>query len=141
MRPYVVVTDDNWFQFLASEPREEVNFWSPSGKVTFRAFSSNELFLFKLHSPRNFIVGSGFFVSHSKLPLSLAWRAFGQNNGAPDEITVARRVQKYRKTDESDPTIGCNILASPFFFERQDWILAPESFKLNTIQSKVYSTF
>lgn len=140
MRLYVGVTDSDWFEFLASAPREEVNFWSPSGNVTFRALSPNEPFLFKLHHPHNFIVGGGLFVRHSKLPLSLAWQAFGQDNGAADERAVLRRVRKYRKTDEADPVIGCNVLASPFFFPRQDWIPTPESFRPNVVQGKGYST-
>jgi len=36
-----------------------VNFWQPSGKQQFRALAPGELFLFKLHSPDNFIVGGG----------------------------------------------------------------------------------
>ena len=140
MRFYVGVTDNDWFEFLAAAPREEVNFWSPGGNTNFQALSPNEVFLFKLHSPRNFIVGGGFFVSHIKLPLSLAWGAFGQNNGALDEATVLQRVKKYRRTEEPDPVIGCNILATPFFFPCQDWIPAPQSFQLNTVRGKGYST-
>ncbi len=140
MKLYVGVTDKDWYEFLAQMPREEVNFWSPSGSTTFKVLQPNELFLFKLHSPQNYIVGGGFFVSHSKLPFSLAWDAFGINNGAPDLDTCLSRVRKYRKTDEPDPVIGCNILASPFFFPVQEWIPVPPSFKLNIVQGKGYST-
>ena len=61
---------------------DEVNFWQPSGGVEFNALQPGELFLFKLHSPRNFIVGGGFFAHWSQLPVSLAWEAFGEKNGA-----------------------------------------------------------
>jgi hypothetical protein len=53
----VAVTDDNWFDLLRRRPDlDEVNFWAPSG-ANFRALDPGELFLFKLHAPRNVIVG------------------------------------------------------------------------------------
>lgn len=55
----VAVTDDDWFEMLRRRvDLPEVNFWAPSG-ASFRALKPGELFLFKLHSPRNFIVGGG----------------------------------------------------------------------------------
>ena len=55
----VAVTDGDWFDHLRMLPYlAEVNFWSPSDR-TFRALTPGELFLFKLHAPRNFIVGGG----------------------------------------------------------------------------------
>lgn len=139
MKLYLGVTDKKWYEFLAENPREEVNFWSPSG-AGFKVLQPNELFLFKLHAPLNHIVGGGFFVSHTRLPLSLAWETFGVNNGAPDWDTCLQRVRKYRRTDDADPVIGCSILASPFFFARHDWIPSPPSFKLSTVQGKSYAT-
>jgi len=59
----------------------EVNFWSPSDQ-TFRALEPGELFLFKLHAPRNFIVGGGLFAHSTILPCSVAWEAFGEENSA-----------------------------------------------------------
>lgn len=83
MRFFVGVTDYDWFRFLAGRPDiDEVNFWQPSGSVGFRAIQPGEPFLFKLHSPRNYIVGGGFFAHWSPLPVSLAWEAFGEKNGA-----------------------------------------------------------
>lgn len=76
MKIYVNLTDSDWFNFLVREQPDELNFWRPGGKQGFRALKPNELFLFKLHSPSNFIVGGGFFVRHVFLPLSLAWEAF-----------------------------------------------------------------
>ena len=96
MKFYVGVTDNSWYENLASVKPDEVNFWQPSGRNTFRAINQYEPFLFKLHSPHNFIVGGGYFVSHSILPLSLAWASFGEKNGAPDEETCRLRVKKYR---------------------------------------------
>jgi putative restriction endonuclease len=56
-------------QFLSSRGRlEEVNFWQPGGHTIFMALQPGELFLFKLHSPRNFIVGGGVFAHSDILP-------------------------------------------------------------------------
>ncbi len=74
---YVGVTDENWYQQLSAQKPDEVNFWSPSGRP-FKALQEGELFLFKLHAPRNYIVGGGFFVRFSALPPFLAWQAFGE---------------------------------------------------------------
>jgi putative restriction endonuclease len=57
---YVGMTDYNWYQYLRSIKPDEVNFWQPKDTRFFRALEPGELFLFKLHSPRNYIVGGGF---------------------------------------------------------------------------------
>ncbi|WP_246734673.1 hypothetical protein [Chelativorans sp. ZYF759] len=82
VRLFVAVTDKAWFDMLAaSAPHDEVNFWQPSGNTRFKALQPGELFLFKLHSPNNFIVGGGVFSHASLAPLSLAWEALEQKNG------------------------------------------------------------
>ena len=55
------------------------------------------LFLFKLHAPKNMIVGGGIFAYSSKLPCSLAWEAFGEANGARSAHEMRTRIAKYRK--------------------------------------------
>jgi putative restriction endonuclease len=60
---------------------DEVNFWQPGGGTPFRALESGEPFLFKLHSPHDYIVGGGFFAHSTSLPVSLAWEVFGEKNG------------------------------------------------------------
>ena len=66
----VAVTDDDWFEMLRRRPNlDEVNFWAPSA-VSFRALEPGEMFLFKLHAPRNMIVGGGIFAYASALPCS-----------------------------------------------------------------------
>lgn len=88
---YVGLTDRDWHEFLSQGPRrDEVNFWQPSGRTQFRALRPGELFLFKLHHPRNFIVGGGIFGHASILPVSLAWEVFGEGNGAPTRAVMAR---------------------------------------------------
>lgn len=143
MNIYVGVTDDNWYSCLAENKPDEINFWQPGGKQNFKALQPNGLFLFKLHSPLNYIAGGGFYVRHSLLPVSLAWKAFGNNNGTPDYPTFLQSIHKYRRSTprtDPDPIIGCVILNSPFFFDRSEWIPVPEDWKPNIVQGKTYNT-
>ena len=140
MKYFVGVTDKAWFSFLAARRAPEVNFWRPGGASTFRAVSHGSPFLFKLHAPDNFIVGGGFFVKYDALPLSLAWEAFGENNGASDIDTLSASIRGYRKDGAIDPVIGCVVLAEPFFFERADWIPIPADWAPNIVQGKTYDT-
>jgi putative restriction endonuclease len=139
----VAVTDDDWFETLRQHPDlNEVNFWAPSA-ANFRALQPGEMFLFKLHAPRNSIVGGGVFVYSNTLPCSLAWEAFGESNGAKSAQEMRMRIARYRKTDptnRSDFEIGCRILAQPFFFEERDWIPVPMSWSPNIVSFKTYST-
>lgn len=142
MKLYVGITDYDWFSLLASKNHvEEVNFWRPSASTSFKALQPGEMFLFKLHSPRNFIVGGGFFTRFLPLPLSLAWSAFGEANGARSFAEVRTRISKYRKQAiglTEDPHIGCILLNEPFFFEQADWIPSPPDFKGPTQVGKSY---
>lgn len=144
MRFFVAVTDYNWYSIhRAKQNIDEVNFWRPSPKMPFKVLTYGERLLFKLHSPRNFIVGGGFFTKFMQLPVSLAWEAFGEGNGAHSLREVKARISLYRRESISpldDPTIGCIILDEPFFFEEEEWIPAPSDFKLNTVQGKSYET-
>lgn len=139
----VAVTDDDWFDMLRRQrDLSEVNFWAPSA-ANFRALRAGELFLFKLHSPRNVIVGGGIFAYANALPCSLAWDAFREANGARSAQEMRTRIAKYRRTDLSDRSdfaIGCRILTQPFFFEEADWIAVPASWSSNIVSFKTYDT-
>ncbi len=143
MRFYVAITDGNWFAHLSQgEQPEEVNFWQPSGNTTFRALQPGEPFLFKLHSPEDYIVGGGFFSYFSILPVSLAWSVFGRNNGAETEQEMRARIEHYRRTKPSpaeDYAIGCILLQSPFFFDRKVWIPARDWHK-SIVRGRGYDT-
>jgi len=139
----VAVTDRNWFDHLSALPDlDEVNFWAPGG-APFRALSQGELFLFKLHSPDNFVVGGGVFAYSNTLPCSLAWQAFGEKNGAHSLAEMRARIARYRKTDPMDRDdfqIGCRILTQPFFFSEAAWIPVPASWARNIVTFKTYTT-
>jgi putative restriction endonuclease len=139
---WIGVTNNEWFNFLSTRSPDEVNFWQPGG-TPFKALQPGEPFLFKLHSPLNYIVGGGFFVRHSILPISLVWNAFGEKNGAEDFESFRARIIRLRrqiKRDEIDPLIGCNILINPFFFQKDEWIPTPKDWSPNIVQGKTYDT-
>lgn len=141
MRIWVGVTDKDWFQSLSVRRPDELNFWQPSASREFRRLQPGEPFLFKLHSPYNFIVGGGFFVRYSALPASLAWEAFQQNNGTETIDELHARIRRYVRGELAvDPIIGCNVLAEPFFFPRSEWIPVPASWAPNIVQGKTYDT-
>src|SRR5688572_6956928 len=99
MRGYVAVTDNNWFDFLRSlipQP-EEVNFWRPSSRQPFETIEPGEPFFLKLKSPRNAIAGFGFFIRYTTLPISYAWEAYGNKNGAPTYETLHANIRPLRR--------------------------------------------
>ncbi len=142
MKIYVGVTDKDWYEQLKSQKPEEVNFWKP-GSSNFKVLQPNDMFLFKLHYPANYIVGGGFFVRFSLLPSFLAWQAFGTKNGTTSYEELQKRINKYRSRNgingENTP-IGCIILTEPFFFDERDWIPVPKDWNLSIVQGKTYET-
>jgi putative restriction endonuclease len=139
----IAVTDGDWFDLLRQQPSlGEVNFWAPSA-ANFRALQPGEMFLFKLHAPRNVIVGGGIFAYASALPCSLAWEAFREANGARSLPEMRARIARYRRADpaeRSDFEFCCRILTQPFFFEQSDWIPVPASWSPNIVSFKTYNT-
>lgn len=138
MKLFVGVTNNEWFRFLAERMPDEVNFWRPRSQMDFKALKTGDLFLFKLHSPLDFIVGGGVFQRHSFLPLPLAWQAFGEKNGVPDYETFERRILEHRSADELHRQIGCTILVEPFFWPRESWIPVPTDWSKNIVTGKSY---
>jgi putative restriction endonuclease len=101
------------------------------------------MFLFKLHAPRNFIVGGGFFTRFVQLPISLAWESFGEGNGVRSLSEMRDRIARYRRSPigpMDNPSVGCILLAEPFFFSETNWIPIPSDFNLNIVQGKGYSS-
>jgi putative restriction endonuclease len=142
MKSYIGITDQDWYEILSYQiTLDEVNFWRPSDVKEFNILRPGDLFLFKLHSPLNFIVGGGFFAHYSVLPLSIAWETFGIANGAKSLTEIRLRIEKYRKVIDDpfyDFPIGCILLEKPFFLSRKDWIPAPRDWKPSIVQGKTY---
>lgn len=80
---FVAVTDYDWHNHLAHHPElTDVNFWSPSPR-RLAMMEPDTPVLFKLKARYGSrIVGGGFFVHFSVMPIALAWDVFGQANGA-----------------------------------------------------------
>jgi len=144
MRLFVAVTDKAWFTLHASSDGvEEVNFWRPSSEASFKALQQGELFLFKLHSPDNFVAGGGFFARFLQLPVNMAWEVFKEANGVSSLTEMRERIEHYRKSKigpAENPTIGCIMLAEPFFWPRNAWIPIPADFSPHTQQGKGYDS-
>jgi putative restriction endonuclease len=141
MKFYIGTTDLNWFNFLRQINPEDVNFWRPGGKTDFKVLSPGAPFLFKLKSPINAIAGIGFFSSYTRIPLSIAWDAFGNRNGSDNMEDLQKMIAAYRKEWwDINPVIGCIVLTNPLFFEEEDWIKPPEDWAKSIVQGKSYST-
>ena len=140
MKFWLGVTDINWYTYLSEKGREDVNFWQPGGNTPFKILQPGAPFLFKLKSPINAIGGIGFFSSHTTLPLSIAWDAFGNGNGCATCRELQSMILGYR-TDKgnTNPTIGCIVLTNPIFFKKRDWIPVPEDWSKSIVQGKSYS--
>jgi hypothetical protein len=106
----VAVTDDDWFEMLRRRPNlTEVNFWAPSA-ANFRALKPGELFLFKLHAPRNLIVGGGIFAYATTLPCSLAWaKVFHARAGGPTVNPSAFTALRAERLPLSDAEVEAEI--------------------------------
>lgn len=137
-RFYVGVTDARWFRYLAARSPDEVNFWIPSPTMGFRALPEGGLFLFKPHFPENFVVGGGFFVRYTRLPLTLAWQAFEKKNGVETLSDFVAALRRFRRDAHPSQDIGCMILAAPFFLPEEQWIPAPKNWSPNIVRGKGY---
>lgn len=143
MKMYVGITDDRWYEYLSSQLPipEEVNFWRPKSQKQFEALQPGELFLFKLHAPRNYIVGGAVFLRHHFLPIRIAWDTFLQSNGVDDFRSFQQRIIEYRGTERAHEPLGCTILTQPFFFSRDQWLPMPADWPTSGVmQGKGYPT-
>ncbi|HEV8083341.1 MAG TPA: HNH endonuclease [Chitinophagaceae bacterium] len=141
MKFYLGVTDNNWYNYLSRINPEDINFWQPGGKMSFKVLENGAPFLFKLKYPTNVIAGIGFFSSHTFLPINIAWDVFGNRNGCDTFIEFQNLISKYRVEKLSiNPTIGCIVLTNPIFFKKDDWIEVPPDWSKSIVQGKSYDT-
>jgi len=139
---YVGVTDRDWFDFHSAHKSDEVNFWAPGGERSFGALPSGGLFLFKLKSPVNKIVGGGWFLKSTVLPLELAWKVYGAGNGAESLSKLRENIRKMRdrmgKQTGPNEVIGCTLLTECFWLPQDLWIDQPEDWAGSIVQGKRY---
>lgn len=138
---WVGVTDNRWFSFLRSRDFDEVNFWQPSAKALFTGIAPGTPFFFKLKRPYNHIGGYGIYVSFVRLPLRLAWEAFGEKNGAPSFDHFSKLIRPLMTESQgSNPEIGCTLLATPRFFTDDEFVPAPADWSSNIVRGKSYGS-
>ena len=141
MKFWVGVTDSQWFEFLSKQNLDEVNFWQPSSKPLFISDDLTGMpFLFKLKKPNNHIAGGGFYVGYSQLSLEMAWDVFGIKNGASSCHDFLHSIDPKGRIRNSNDTIGCTILANPFFLDRNVWLDNPPNWAGNIVRGKSYYT-
>jgi putative restriction endonuclease len=137
-RFYVGVTDEQWFRYLQNQPSlDEVNFWSPGGRIV-RAERGTP-FLFKLKAPRNVIGGMGFISFVERMPIRDAWEFFQNKNGASSLAELTGRIAANRpgKSAGIDDVIGCTVLSQSVFFASP--VAQPEDWPPNLQGGKYYS--
>lgn len=143
MRGTVANTDRGWYEFLRGRPDlSEVNFWSPSPRRAFRGDPFTPFF-FRLKSPVHAIGGFAFFVRWERLPVWLAWEAFGAGNGVDSLEDLQKRLADLRERIRYDAPdgpdeIGCTILLDPVLFPEDLWVPVPDSWKVRTQAYRFY---
>lgn len=140
MKFWVGVTDNTWFDFLSKRGLDEVNFWQPSATPPFKGAPMGMPFLFKLKRPNNHIAGGGFFVTYSRLPISLAWEIFGEKNGASSVTELCAMLDPLSSVHGLQREIGCTVLANVFFLPRERWIADPPGWSGNIVRGKSYDS-
>jgi putative restriction endonuclease len=139
---YVGVTDQDWYEFLASRGDiTEANFWRPRDKRRFRVISPGEFFFFKTHAPDSRIVGGGILAGWELLPLSAAWAFYGPGNGAAslEELRTLIGGREGLRAEE-DPEIGCILLNRVTFFSPGTSMALPPGLWSSDIQQGKSST-
>lgn len=140
MKYWVGVTDNNWFNFLASRGFDEANFWQPSVKPPFMNAPVGMPFLFKLKRPYNHVAGGGFFVGYSTLPISVAWDCFGEKNGAQSLDELKAMLEPLFSKHSQHAEIGCTVLANTSFLSEEYWIADPPGWSGNIVRGKMYES-
>jgi putative restriction endonuclease len=145
----VALTDRPWFEFLSQEATngrlDEANFWRPLAKTGFGALSQGDPLVFRLKSPVNAIAGYGFYASTQRIPINIAWEAFGQANGAPTREAFVERIAGYRNVTPEDlqlsgEDVTCVMLLEAHFLQPEQWVPWGEDreWKSNIMASKSY---
>jgi putative restriction endonuclease len=141
MRFWAGVTDNRWYEFVRQRNCDEVNFWQPSGRPPFVNLPPGTPFLFKLKRPHNCIAGGGHFVRYTRLPLSVAWDVFAEQNGA----SSFRGLHDLIAANAADPPgpnpdIGCTAVTDVFFLPREKWIPVDDLFAKSIMRGRIYDT-
>jgi putative restriction endonuclease len=138
VRLFVGLTERAWVERVAALAPGDANLWRPHQR-SFRALVPGEPYLLKLHAPWNAIVGAGRFVAAERLPLSLAWLAFGEANGVADPAEFRWRVARaHPEQAVADPPLSCVVLDRPVVLDEADWLAVPDDWRPSVAHGKVY---
>lgn len=145
MRGYVTSVDRSWYATIRSRASvDEVNAWRPGTQNQFRAVRPGEPVFLRLKSPHDRIVGAGFFSHASILPVSTAWRIFGDANGEKSFIALKEKLVRLRSQlgmsvdKKSDPELGCVLLLKTVLFDEDDWVHPPADLDDRAGRGKIY---
>lgn len=128
----VAVTNNRWFAYLSERRTSEVNFWSPGTASV--SVPAGTPWLFKLHAPEDFVVGGGYFVHRTTLPLRMVWETFGDENGAATYDEFRKQIGK----QDPSETVGCTVLSDCFYWPRELWLPVPPQWSKNIVRYKTY---
>ena len=138
MRLFVGLAERAWVERVAALGPADASLWRPHRR-RFRALDPGEPYLLKLHAPEHAVVGAGRFVAAERLPLALAWLAFGAANGAADPDEFRRHVARAAHEPVSpDRPISCVLLDHPAILPRADWLPVPADWRPSVAHGKVY---
>lgn len=139
MKFWVGTTDNDWYDYISARGLDEVNFWQPSATPPFTNAPIGLPFLFKLRRPNNHIAGGGFFVTYSRLPISVAWDVFGEKNGAVSLADFYELLGPLNR-QRLDGEVGCTVLTNVSFLPREHWISDPAGWSPNIVRGKMYES-
>jgi len=138
VRSFVGLTERGWVERVAALGARDANLWRPNQR-RFRALEPGEPYLLKLHAPHHAIVGVGRFAVAERLPLSLAWLAFGASNGVEDPAEFHDRVARaHPGRTVVDPPLSCVVLDRPAILDEGDWLAAPDDWRPSVAHGKLY---
>jgi len=73
--------------------------------------------------------------------MSMVWDTFEEKNGAASRTgfeTMIRRLMP--DPTVKDPYVGCTVLATPFFWQDEQWIPAPSDWAPNNVRGRYYDS-
>ncbi len=127
--PYIAVTNLDWFRALSLRARggvlDEVNFWSPMARRSFKQIEPGAPLFFRLGAPTHRIAGYAFEAHFALLTFEQAWSAFEGKNGFEDRLDFFEWGAHNRGLgllEVASAPLACTILREAVFWPEQRWI-------------------
>lgn len=84
------------------------------------------------------VAGYGFFSYYTIMPVGVAWETFGLANGVESYTEMNRRIADLRHGTEANDSVGCVVLSDVTILQEHDYIVAPQTWKRNTVRGEYY---